>query len=179
VDLTCEKYKLVLREEQEKQEKQQRLKKKTSKTQRGEDVRKQKKEQMKERERRARDRVRKEKGTKDGSSNSSSRRRDGSIKSNNIRKRSRSTNGGYDQYKKDKNGKIITNSKYLGVTLYHGSRGWRSRICYNNQVSELGTFETEVAAAKAYDDMARKLMGGNAWKKVNFPTSAEAKMRNR
>ena len=177
VDLTCEKYKLVLREEQDKQEKQQRLKKKTSKTQRGEGVHKQKKEQMKERERRAQDRVRNEKRAGGGSSSSS--RRDGSSKSNNNNKRSRSTNGGFDQYKKDKNGKIITNSKYLGVTLYHGSRGWRSRICYNNQISELGIFETEVAAAKAYDAMARKLMGGDAWKKVNFPTSAEVKMRNR
>lgn len=172
VDLTSEKYRLVLtREEQEKQDMQQ-LKKK--KIKQGEDGRKQKeKEQMKERERRARDRLRKDKR---GGGRSS--RRDRSIKITNN-KRSPSTNGGYDQYKKNKNGNIITNSKYLGVTLYHGSRGWRSRICYNNQISELGVFETEVAAAKAYDAMARKLMGVDAWKKVNFPTAAEEKKRNR
>ena len=58
-----------------------------------------------------------------------------------------------------------TKSKYYGVTKT--GKKWRMRIAFlGRRASKV--FETEEEAARAYDEMARKIWGEYA--KVNFPT---------
>jgi len=74
--------------------------------------------------------------------------------------------------------RLKTASRYKGVT-YHGNTGkWRSRISGGERLPSgelkrisLGLFETEEAAALAYDDKARELFGEHAC--LNFPGPGE------
>jgi hypothetical protein len=57
-------------------------------------------------------------------------------------------------------------SKYKGVFWDKKRRRWLSRINVNGRLIHIGSFETEVAAAKAYDAAAKKYHGEFAC--VNF-----------
>jgi hypothetical protein len=57
-------------------------------------------------------------------------------------------------------------SKHKGVTKMPNGK-WKAHIGVNDKDIHLGYFKTEEAAAKAYDDAARKEFGDRA--KLNFP----------
>lgn len=50
-------------------------------------------------------------------------------------------------------------SKYLGVDYHKSSKGWQARIQHNKKQIYLGIYPTEEAAAKAYDEAAKKFHG--------------------
>lgn len=54
-------------------------------------------------------------------------------------------------------------SKYKGVGYYLRDKKWRARIVVNKTDIELGKFEIELDAAKAYDEAAIKYHGEYAW----------------
>lgn len=56
-------------------------------------------------------------------------------------------------------------SQYKGVYLCHG-KYWSSRISYSGKTIHLGHFKTEIEAAKAHDDAAKKHHGEFAY--LNF-----------
>lgn len=56
-------------------------------------------------------------------------------------------------------------SLYFGV-YPAGDKNWRAEVVHNHNVEEVGVFESELAAAKAYDSRALELCGDSA--KVNF-----------
>jgi hypothetical protein len=61
-------------------------------------------------------------------------------------------------------------SQYKGVCFRKDARAknrWRAHICINYEKKCLGHFSTEIAAAKAYDQAAKKLHGEYA--ALNFP----------
>ncbi len=62
-------------------------------------------------------------------------------------------------------------SKYKGVRRYGRLTRWEARITNHGQQIIIGYYDTEVEAAKAYDDMARKFFGEFAT--VNFPLPGE------
>lgn len=62
-----------------------------------------------------------------------------------------------------------TSSKFKGVDL-HGGR-WRAQIAKDGIRVHLGLFDSEEAAARAYDDAARDLHG--EFRRVNFPVPGE------
>lgn len=62
-------------------------------------------------------------------------------------------------------------SRYLGVSWEKYSRRWQGHITANGRQQNLGYFDDEVTAAKAYDEAARKAFGEFAT--LNFPTAAE------
>jgi hypothetical protein len=57
-------------------------------------------------------------------------------------------------------------SKYRGVCFNKVLNKWQSNICINKCQTHLGVFESEVAAAKAYDSAAKKYFGEFA--RLNF-----------
>jgi hypothetical protein len=57
-------------------------------------------------------------------------------------------------------------SPYKGVFPVRGGRKWQASIKCNNQGYYLGTFESQEAAARAYDAKAKELFGEFAW--LNF-----------
>jgi hypothetical protein len=57
-------------------------------------------------------------------------------------------------------------SRYKGVHLIKKSNLWRAKIQSNSAATELGLFQTEELAAKAYDAAAYRLFGEYA--RVNF-----------
>jgi hypothetical protein len=50
-------------------------------------------------------------------------------------------------------------SRFKGVSYYPSRRKWRATICLNRKVAFLGFFDSEEAAARAYDQRARLLHG--------------------
>jgi hypothetical protein len=59
-----------------------------------------------------------------------------------------------------------TTSKYKGVSSRQGK--WRAYISPKGRQKHLGTFDSEIEAAKAYDEAAKKLFGNFAC--LNFST---------
>jgi hypothetical protein len=66
-------------------------------------------------------------------------------------------------------------SKYLGVYLDKG-KYWRSQIYYNGKRYAVGSFLTEVEAARAYDLKAIELKGEFA--NLNFKLNEDEKLKN-
>ncbi|BAZ71379.1 hypothetical protein NIES4106_61760 (plasmid) [Fischerella sp. NIES-4106] len=60
-----------------------------------------------------------------------------------------------------------TTSRFKGVSLDKGSNRWNTQIVQNYQIYRLGSFDSEVEAAKAYDQKAREL--GRHELTLNFP----------
>jgi hypothetical protein len=63
-------------------------------------------------------------------------------------------------------------SKYRGVNWHISVKKWVARITVNRRRIHLGVFDSEVEAAKAYDEAARKYYGEFA--RLNFPDSADS-----
>lgn len=59
-----------------------------------------------------------------------------------------------------------SSSKYKGVCWRNDSKKWRARIRLNKKAYNIGTFENEIDAAKAYDEFAKKMFGEFA--RTNF-----------
>ena len=58
-------------------------------------------------------------------------------------------------------------SKYRGVTIERGR--WKAQIGFNGKTHHIGTFDSDVEAARAYDERALKVHGSRAL--LNFPES--------
>lgn len=58
-------------------------------------------------------------------------------------------------------------SNYKGVSWRGKREKWRAIIKFNRKPIELGQFDSEIDAARAYDEAARKLFGEFAY--LNFP----------
>lgn len=63
-------------------------------------------------------------------------------------------------------------SRYKGVGWEPRWSYWRVRIVVNGKRQYIGRFDSEIDAARAYDDACRKYYGEFAW--LNFPTSKAA-----
>ncbi len=59
-------------------------------------------------------------------------------------------------------------SQYKGVSWSREKKKWLAVIRYDYKYRHIGCFENQIAAAKAYDKMARKFFGEFAY--LNFPT---------
>ena len=70
-----------------------------------------------------------------------------------------------------------TSSKYKGVCWAKQRDQWRARITFNGRVIHLGRFETEAAAAMAYDTKAKEVFGEYAW--LNFPAGSIVSKRKK
>ncbi len=76
----------------------------------------------------------------------------------NLRKATKSQNGGNGRKMKLRKGKP-TSSKYKGVHWATRAEKWRAVIKCEGKVYQLGSFNNEEDAAKAYDKAAKKLFG--------------------
>lgn len=65
-----------------------------------------------------------------------------------------------------------TMSRFKGVRRQNDSKRWIARIMVNGHRTIIGSFETELEAARAYDGEARRLNGEFAF--VNFPDESFA-----
>jgi hypothetical protein len=81
----------------------------------------------------------------------------------NLRPATRSQNS----YNRQKTKSNLSTSKYRGVTYFPRTGRWLSRIKYRGKSIYLGYFETEIDAAKAYDELAKKYHKDFA--RLNFP----------
>jgi hypothetical protein len=79
----------------------------------------------------------------------------------NLRVCSRSQNMGNTR------GQRRNSSRYKGVHWDSRNNNWRPMICKNYKILNLGSFKSEVEAAKAYDAKAKELYGEFAC--LNFP----------
>ena len=62
--------------------------------------------------------------------------------------------------------KARTSSQYRGVFWSRHHRAWVSRIQFDHRIYQLGHFDSEADAARAYDRKAVKFYGGRA--RLNF-----------
>ncbi|MGD0078174.1 MAG: AP2 domain-containing protein [Sedimentisphaerales bacterium] len=60
-----------------------------------------------------------------------------------------------------------TSSKYKGVYWHKKNRNWRACIHVNNRSIDLGSYDNQVDAARAYDRAAKKLRG--VFARLNLP----------
>jgi len=63
-------------------------------------------------------------------------------------------------------------SKYKGVCWHKNQKKWLARVYSNGVTYHLGSFKSQIAAAKAYDKKAKQLFGKFAC--LNFPPSLRA-----
>ena len=63
-------------------------------------------------------------------------------------------------------------SRYKGISRDKRDKKWTARVHAANKTHHIGTFATEIDAAKAYDKKASQLHGQFAC--LNFPSAAEA-----
>ena len=84
----------------------------------------------------------------------------------NRRENLRTATNSQNQYNKNKT-KRKTSSIYKGVTYIKSTGKWRAQIMFNRKNIALGEYDEEVAAAKAYDEGAKKYHGEFA--RLNFP----------
>jgi len=68
-------------------------------------------------------------------------------------------------------------SKFKGVCWHKRKRRWVAGIKYNNKLHNLGRFNNEADAARAYDAKAKELFGEYAY--LNFPDSQTVAERER
>lgn len=66
--------------------------------------------------------------------------------------------------------KVGSTSRYKGVSWHRHNRKWESKIRVNKKRWHLGYFDSQAAAARAYDAAARKLYDG--YVATNFKTAA-------
>jgi hypothetical protein len=64
-----------------------------------------------------------------------------------------------------------TSSRFIGVDFSRPESKWRSRISYQGKRIMLGRFDSEIDAARAYDEAAKKYYGEFA--RLNFPQEDE------
>ncbi len=64
-------------------------------------------------------------------------------------------------------------SKYKGVYFRRDMKRWRASISVNSKKKQLGSYDNEVDAAKAYDKAAKKYYGQFAY--LNFPPPQKPK----
>jgi hypothetical protein len=64
-----------------------------------------------------------------------------------------------------------TTSQFVGVNFYKPSKKWDSRITHQGKRIKLGRFVSEIEAARAYDEAAKKYYGEFA--RLNFPEEDE------
>jgi len=60
-----------------------------------------------------------------------------------------------------------SSSRFKGVTKRKGSKKWKACIRFDKRLIDLGLFEDEVEAGRAYDEAARRYYGEFA--QLNFP----------
>lgn len=63
----------------------------------------------------------------------------------------------------NRSGRKGTSSKYKGVSWYKSRKCWRAMIKVNGKRKSLGYYESEIEAAKVYDEAARKYQGQFAY----------------
>ena len=69
-----------------------------------------------------------------------------------------------------KKGHSMKRSSYRGVTIERGR--WKAQIGYGGKTHHIGTYDTDVDAAKAYDSEALRVHGAKAL--LNFPKKGQA-----
>jgi hypothetical protein len=68
--------------------------------------------------------------------------------------------------------KSKSSSRFVGVTFDKRKKQWRVRISVNRKRIFLGYFDSEIDAAKAYDEAAKKYYGEFA--RLNFPENSQS-----
>jgi hypothetical protein len=58
-------------------------------------------------------------------------------------------------------------AKYKGIYKINRPKPWAANLSYNNKTIYIGSFKTDIEAAKAYDEAAKKYYGKYAC--LNFP----------
>ncbi|MGA2679434.1 MAG: AP2 domain-containing protein [Sedimentisphaerales bacterium] len=67
--------------------------------------------------------------------------------------------------------KKSTSSRFIGVDFYKRDSNWQCRITNDGKRILIGRFDSEIAAARAYDEAAKKYYGEFA--RLNFPPESE------
>jgi hypothetical protein len=66
-----------------------------------------------------------------------------------------------------------TSSKFKGVSWYKRDQKWRVYCCNNGQGKYLGLYDTELEAAKVYDNFVKQLPDAE-FRVLNFPDAQSA-----